>query len=315
MQIPPLTSLQMVSSPHISQTKVVELDQGLFVFRYVASPARTAPTVMVACEHGFERVVTLLSPPGYPAGTLVRPGDALVVQTQQRALLSVRVRPSVPNGSSEADVTIERLDQSAEKDEGIPRAEFSDETRSDGTNALEVLAHVARAGDISVPTGEWIAGPESPARIEGFSLKCKWRDPSRHPDLKYAVRVGGRTSSLMWGNGDGSFVGTRGQARPLTEVRFELTGPAAENNELVIEALFQGAAPVRAEGRNIRLSGPTGREALVGLRIELVDVSAHDEVPVVTSGSQVRAASREDKRASSRVRVFRSIRRYSVSKQ
>ena len=82
----------------------------------------------------------------------------------------------------EADVTIERLGQSAEKDEGIPRAEFSDEIGWDGTNALEVLAHVAGAGDISVPTGEWIAGPESPARVEGFSLKCKWRDPSRHPD-------------------------------------------------------------------------------------------------------------------------------------
>ena len=144
-------------------------------------------------------------------------------------------------------------------------------TRSDGTNALEILAHVARVGDTSVPAGEWIAGPESPARIEGLSLK--WRDPSRHPDLKYAVRVGGRSSSLMWGNGDGSFVGTRGQARPLTEVRFELTGEAAENSELVIEALFQDAAPVRAKGRNFKLSGPSGQEALVGLRIDLVDTA------------------------------------------
>ena len=118
----------MASTPrNVAQTKVVELDQGLFLFRYVASAARMAPTVMVACEHGFERAVMLISPPGYATGALVRPGDALVVQVRQSARLSVRVRPSVPNGSSEADVSIERLGQSAEKDEDISRAEFSDE--------------------------------------------------------------------------------------------------------------------------------------------------------------------------------------------
>jgi hypothetical protein len=244
----------------------------------------------------------LLSPPGYPTGALVRPGDALVVQARQNARLSVRVQPSAPHGSSEADVSIERLGQSAEEDEAVTSAEFSEESRSERTNALEVLAHVARVGDISVPAGEWIAGPESPARIEGLSLE--WRDPSRHPDLKYAVRVGGRRSSLMWGNGDGSFVGTRGQARPLTEVRFELTGEAADKSELVVEALFQGAGPVRAEGRNIRLSGPSGQEALVGLRIDLVDTAIHDAA--MLSGSGVRTVNGEGERPSGRVRVFRS---------
>jgi len=292
------------SSRNIAQTKVVELDQGLFVLRYVASGTQSAPTVLVAREHESERDVVLVSPPGYPVGALMRPGDAVVAQVHQHARLSVQVRPSVPNGSMEADVSIERLGQSAERDEGIATAELNEARRSDEANVLDVLAHVARVGDISVPAGEWIAGPESPARIEGISLK--WRDASGHADLKYAVRVDGRNSALMWGNGDGSFVGTRGQARSLTEVRFELGGPAAENNELVIEALFQGSTPVRAEGRNIRLTGPTGREALVGLRVDLVDVSVQDAVPVVTSGSQVRAARRDDNRASSRVRVFRS---------
>ena len=300
----------MASTPrNVAQTKLVELDPGLFLFRYVASAARTAPTVMVACEHGSERAVMLLSPPGYPTGTLVRPGDALVVQVRQNARLSVRVQPSVPNGSSEADVTIERLGQSAEKDEGITRAELSDESRSDGTKALEVLAHVARIGDVSVPAGEWIAGPENPARIEGLALK--WRDPSPRLDLNYAVRVGGRSSSLMWGNGDGSFVGTRGQARPLTEVRFELTGEAADKSELVIEALFQGARPVRAEGRSIRLSGPSGQEALVGLRMDLVDTAMQGAA--MASGSGDRTVKGQGERPSGRVRVFRSNHKCSVS--
>jgi hypothetical protein len=297
----------------IAQTKVVELDRGLFVLRYSASAARPAPTVAVACEHGSERAAVVISPPGYPAGILSRPGDALVVQAKQRAQLSVQVRPSVPNGSTEADVSIERLGQQAEADqdediatadEDVATVETREESRSEQTNALEVLAHVARLGDVSALAGEWIAGPESPARIEGLALK--WRDASPHPDLKYAVRAGGRNSALMWGNGSGSFVGTRGQARPLTEIRFELGGPAAENSELVIEALFQGATPMRAEGRNIRLTGPTGQEALLGLRVEVVEGTAQDEVSVVTSASSRREANRETKRAGGRVRVFRS---------
>jgi len=108
----------------------------------------------------------------------------------------------------------------------------------------------------------------------------------------------------MWGNGDGSFVGTRGQARPLTEVRFELTGEAAENSELVIEALFQDAAPVRAKGRNIQLSGPSGQEALVGLRIDLVHTAMQGAAMLFGSG--VRTVKGEDERPSGRVRVFRS---------
>jgi hypothetical protein len=292
------------STRNIAQTKVVQLDRGLFVFRYVASATELAPTINVACEHGSERDAVLISAPGYPVGALLRPGDALVVQAQKSARLSVQVRPSVPNGSLEADVSIERLGQSAEQEEDIARTEWSEASQSEGTNELDILAHVARLGDISVPAGEWIAGPERPARIEGLSLK--WRGPPPNLELKYAVRVGGRSSSLMWGNGDGSFVGTRGQARPLTEIRFELGGPAAENNELVIEALFQGATPIRAEGRNIRLTGPTGQEALLGLRVELADVSAQDEISAVTSASPARAASGESKRTGGRVRVFRS---------
>ena len=279
---------------------MVEVERGLFLFRYAASAARLAPTVIVACEHGSERAVALLTPPGYPIGTLVRPGDALVVQAQQPAKLSVQVRPSVPNGSVEADVSIERLGRFADRDDGAQRPEEQRDGSkragaldSNGTSVLEFLAHVARMGDIHVHAGEWIAGPESPAQIEGLAVK--WRARPRDLDLKYAVRVGGKTSTLMRANGDGSFVGTRGQARPLTEVRFELGGQAAKAHEFVIDALFQGATPVSAEGRSISLSGPSGREALVGLRVGLVDVTARSEL----------AAKKSDK-GNGRVRVFRS---------
>jgi hypothetical protein len=224
-------------------------------------------------------------------GTLVHPGDALVVQAHQPAKLSVQVRPSVPNGSVEADVSIERLGRLAESAETQKPEEQRDGSKR--ASALEFLAHVARVGDIQVPAGQWIAGPDSPARIEGLAVK--WRGRPADLNLKYAVRIGGRTSSFMRANGDGSFVGTRGQARPLTEVQFELGGRAAEGHEFVVEALFQGGTPVRAEGRSISLSGPSGREALVGLRVGLVDISA-----------QAQVAAKKADTGSGRVRVFRS---------
>lgn len=288
----------MAHSPrNVAPTKVVDLEKGLFLFRYVSSAARSAaPMVSVACEHGSERAAALISAPGYPVGALERPGDALVVLARQPARLSIRVQASVPDGSVEADVTIERLGRSFEQIEAITeRAGFN---KGSQTGALEVLAHVARVGDISVPAGEWAAGPNNPARIEGLSLK--WCRGSRHPDLKYAVRVGGDGSStLVWGNGDGSFVGTRGQARPLTEVRFELSGRGAENGELVVEALFQGAPPVRAKGREVRLTGPSGREALIGLKVDFVDLAREDDTTEIASDTRT-------DRASNRVRVFRS---------
>jgi hypothetical protein len=282
-------------------SRVIELERGLFLIRYAASAARSAPLVMVACEQGFERGVALLSSPGHAAGTLARPGDALVVRTDQRARLSVRVQPSELNGSCEADVSIERLGAANEGNDGARPDQLQ---RSKERSGLELLAHVARLGDVTVPAGDWIAGPASPARIEGFALR--WSDRSRYGDLKYGARVSGRSSTLMWGNGNGSFVGTRGQARPLTEVRFELDGLLAQENEFVIEALFENATPVRAEGRSITLTGPSGREALFGLRVELVNASAHDAASGVTSGNGLSRVSGVSDPSSGRVRVFRS---------
>jgi hypothetical protein len=287
-----------------AHTKVVQVDRGLFLFRYSGSAARVAPTITVACVPGSERKIALLSPPGFAAGTLVRPGDAFVLQAHEAARLSVHVRPSAPNGSVEADVSIERLGHVAEGDAGAQR---SDERRHilGGPGVLELLAHVAHVGDIHVPAGQWIAGPESPAQIEGLAVSS--RGSSVDLGLKYAVRIGGRSSTLMRANGEGSFVGTRGQARPLTEVRFELAGREARNHELAIEALFQDAAPVSAEGRSVALSGPSGREALLGLRVELLNLSSRaaaasqnrlDDPPSPHNG--VSDPSR------GRVRVFRS---------
>jgi hypothetical protein len=49
----------------------------------------------------------------------------------------------------------------------------------------------------------------------------------------------------------------------------ELSGEESDAYALSVEALFLGSPAVRSRGQRINLGGPTGREPLVGLRVDL----------------------------------------------
>ena len=63
---------------------------------------------------------------------------------------------------------------------------------------------------------------------------------------------------------------------PLTNVMLELSGPDASAYQFSVEALFLGAPVMHASGERVVLSGPTGREPLVGLRLALEEASAEN---------------------------------------
>ena len=60
---------------------------------------------------------------------------------------------------------------------------------------------------------------------------------------------------------------------PLTNVMLELSGPDASVYQFSVEALFLGAPVMHVSGERVVLSGPTGREPLVGLRVALEEAS------------------------------------------
>ena len=111
----------------------------------------------------------------------------------------------------------------------------------------------------------------------------------------------------------GSFAGTRGRAMPLTGVVFELSGAASSDYQVRVEAAFLGSPTMRVIGKRVVLSGPTGREPLVGLRmnLELATVgSARDMTPATRpsqpSPPKIRQPEEPAPKPASRVRVFRS---------
>ena len=63
---------------------------------------------------------------------------------------------------------------------------------------------------------------------------------------------------------------------PLTGVMLELSGPDASLYQFSFEALFLGSPVMRATGERVVLSGPTGREPLVGLRVALEEASTQN---------------------------------------
>jgi hypothetical protein len=174
-----------------------------------------------------------------------------------------------------ANVKVERLTQG----EPINEPEIA---KTFDFTGLRLMGHVAGRGDIFVNLNEWIAGPSAPSRVEGVSLE--WPNKPPRFDIRYSVKVGqsGALSAQMMDMG--SFAGSRGRAIPLTGVAFELSGEASSDYRLCVEAGFLASPIMRETGKRVVLSGPTGREPLVGLRMNL-ELANRDLAREGSSGS------------------------------
>lgn len=279
-----------------AQRKVVELDKGLFLVHYKsAEDEDDPPKVLVSPAAGHERKVELVLHPDADEATLWQPGSHLVVRTTALAKLAVQVVPVHPNGSSAASVKVEPLSQ------GVPARRSQRKSEHTETGRIQFLAHVAGRGDVVAGPNEWIAGPTNPSRIEGLAVE--WDDAPDDLIVKYAVKTANQAGTPKM-QPLGSFVGTRGRALPLTGLVLEISGDEAANYQIVSEALFLSAPILRGVGQRIVLSGPTGKEPLVGLKLSIESIDQSDdfepEKPVVTSRNKPKPTS------TGRVRVFRS---------
>ena len=272
------------------QTKAIDVERGLLLVRYAsADSGGRPPRVEIVVNPKHRRNIELVLNPEQSEAVLWRPGACLVVRATKPGQLLVEVTPSEVGGSTAATVKLESLTQ------GEPEATRWDHRETDaGLEGLSILGHVAGIGDVFVRADEWIAGPEAPARIEGLAIE--WPDKPEAIDILYSVKLArpqatsGRTMRL------GDYAGTRGRALPIVGVMIELSGPGASDLQLVGEAAFLGAPLTRMIGRRISVSGPTGREPLVGFKLRLDEVGAplQPELP-----------SRKRNRPSGDLRVFR----------
>ena len=104
----------------------------------------------------------------------------------------------------------------------------------------DIVAHVARTGDVPGRTGEWVGTRGSQQWIEGFSVTPS--DGLAPADIEYQA-VLGRGWMSPWIDG-GKFCGSRGMALPLLGFRIQLKGDAAETHECSYSATFVDGSSV-----------------------------------------------------------------------
>ena len=278
--------------------KIVEVKKGLFILRYASAEDEIRPPkVIISSEPASEKNIDFVLHPDNSEAILWQPGSCLVVRATAPGRLVVNVKPLDENGSAAATVRIEPLIQGKAVRE--PRARISADVprNSRDLNDFRVLAHIASIGDVGARAEQWLAGPTAPSRIEGLSIE--WPGKPDDLDIRYSVKTARAQAVSGQIMQPGGFAGTRGKALPLVGVMMELSGPGAINYQLVAEAIFLGSPTIRSTGKRVLLSGPTGREPLVGLRLSVQEVN-------VERPSEPRLTPILPARASSRVRVFRS---------
>ena len=269
------------------QQQTVRLKRGLFLVRYAAAEDKAQPPkVKVAPDPPSNPDISFYLHPDHREPVLWQPDTSLVVRATAPGQLIVEVDPVRDGGSVAATVRIEPLNQgtaaaSPAKSKVARRSSFDLKT-------LRVLGHVGGIGDVIVNANEWVAGPAAPARIEGLAIQ--WPDKPADLEIRYAAK----TAQPQLGSGRavplGSFAGTRGKAMPIVGVMLELAGPAAAHFQFFIEAIFLGALAQRMRGKRLLVSGPTGREPLVGLRLALEPVRAAETLAATATGTAATAA-------------------------
>jgi hypothetical protein len=282
----------------LEQQKAVDLDRGLFFVNYKSAEDSAAPPrVTLSAAQGHERRMQFILHPDAIEPILCEPNSGLVVRVDSPGRLQVQVSPTRLGGSRAAVVGIEPI-QSGQRTAPTPVLSQNAGTRASvNTDAFKLLGHVAGLGDVVVGPNAWIAGPAAPSRIEGLALE--WPDRPAGIDIRYAVQFanaqpgGGKMVSL------GGFAGTRGRALALTGVVLEMVG--SDDLQLAAEAIFLSAPTLRAIGRRVVLSGPTGREPLVGLRLNVEAVASFATAKEIAAPAKPGLPT-----GSGRVRVFRS---------
>jgi len=291
----------------------VPLEVGLYVLRYVQSRVTAgAPQVFVRASPGSERIVSVVTPPGEQAGSIPAPGGCVVVRAEQSASLHITIRSSRASDETDAELRLESLSGPTASRPTLQAPVYApapayapapSPALDRAVPKVEIVGHVSRRGDVRVSDGRWIAGPDSPAPIEGLELRLL----DSAPDLavEYQVLIGGQGGAWTSWMAQG-YAGTKGQFRPLTAARVRLVGAAAAQFQLEAEALFLGASISKLKGQSLEIKSASSVDPLVGLKIVLnasnsgAGSEKNQTVPK-TSASNAAPASQPG-----RVRVFRS---------
>ncbi|MHB2170112.1 hypothetical protein [Alsobacter sp. R-9] len=293
-------------------TVLFNIPRGLHVLRYLsAKDMKRPPRVMVAGRPGASAGVGFLFAPDAIENTLSRFGDCVAIMAPQASVLLVTAIGQPESLSTDVELKLEPLDREASAPRGETRPAVAPAAAARSEGPFASTAHVQRQGDVMAGPDGWIGAPQSRNRIESFAVS--WVAPVKGLRLGYGCEMPGRGRHSA--RVPGQAVGTKGQATPINLVHFELTGSAASAWELVVSAAFMGGEVRTAAGRKVELTGRTGQEALVGLKVDLrraeaqPAAAAEAKAPVAapaTPAPKAAAAALPAAVERGRVRVFRA---------
>lgn len=267
-------------------SRVLALETGMYIFRY-ASRLPEGKEVCITLQQAplGKGSVDFFPAEGVSRNTLVKLGDCVVIRIKGgTGAVLVTEYHLAEHGVISVDLRIDRIDTS----EGIMKKApaQSPPTLIDATAApaagiavptvanipattqtapisLAFEGHIERRGDVLVKDA-WLGNPEGRARIEGFSVS--WPAKPQDVDLAYSCRVvgQGKQAAVLSGN----FIGTRRKAAAIQAVTFGLIGPQQKSFQLSGQVVFAGCPPQDIVNGQ-EMSGPTGREHLVALRVNI----------------------------------------------
>lgn len=266
--------------------RTMSVARGMFALRYAATAVSySAPRVIVSVDPDNAQVVKTLFSPNAVAGVLRQPGDLCVITAESDALVLITILGEGCDRPDAVTLELDRLDREVpalaaptrRPALGVAPDVAAQNDEDDGGRAvpLRLAGHVERRGDLFVGGGEWLGDPNGTARIEGFSLQ--WPKRPANVDIAYgcALLGLGRMPDVIVGE----YVGTRMKARAINGVTFSLIGADAEKYSLVVEARFSDGTHFGPTLAPVDLRGPTGREHLVALRLQLTEVKARKPAP------------------------------------
>jgi hypothetical protein len=232
------------SASRVTELKVsghlMTLDSGLFCI------LQTPSAIPASDGTGLPGVRITASPGDAPGADAVRistfredgwlagPDDAALVRVSAaQAQILVTIYQS-PGQAAEAAPRLQVLRLSPEPAQTTRPAAAPIPQAVNSGAAPELVAHVARMGDIAVKLGEWVGERGSKNWIEGFGIAP--RDGIALGDIEYQA-VLGRGWLSPWIEG-GKFCGSRGMALPVLGLRVRLRGAAADAYECRYSATF-----------------------------------------------------------------------------
>lgn len=248
-------------------TSVLSLESGLYILRH---PGGGMPGLTVTETPASTGKFAVLKTNG-AQGMVLRNASECVVMHVIEGPVDLMVA-AITDGPAVAPAI--RLDRvTLEAPAGAAPVVTRAAAKADGLRVepkgISIVGHVEKNGDVAAGPGQVLGQPDANLRVEGFQVM--WPDKPEGVELAYSVSVEGYGAMPVVGTGN--FIGTRREAKRITEVTVALTGPNARKYELTGTAYFSGGFQVPVSSGS-PLGGPSGLEHLTGIALAVEPAKA-----------------------------------------